>query len=200
MSLLTDIIIGVPIGIVLNIFIHQLSYVLYNDLPYKEKFQKSLLTLFIVGILSLTLAFTLFSNHSIYKNRIMKFGFITGGALLIFYSIFYNWSKMEDWTKLIIFGLILGGLIFYCYKQSKAKAEELIKAKRNKKNKKNKHVKKPINMNSMNSMNSLSKSPIPPNILMNANNMQPMMNYRRPIYDPENDADFCDDYEVVMKR
>ena len=134
MSLITDIVIAVPIGVVLNIFVHQLSYVLFNDLPFKEKFQKSLVTVFIAGILSITLALTIFSNHGAYKNSSMKLGFIIGGALLLFYSIFYNWDKMEDYTKLIIFGLVLGGLVFYCYKQS-SKSKPKSKSKKHTRNK-----------------------------------------------------------------
>jgi hypothetical protein len=71
MGFFKDIIIGLPIGIVYAIFMNKLADVLFEDLPYREKFQRAMITLFVSGILGIVLAQTIFSN-SVLKNRSIK--------------------------------------------------------------------------------------------------------------------------------
>jgi hypothetical protein len=107
---------AIPLGIVVNLFVHLLASILTNDLPYDEKFQRSLIIIFIFGLLSLTIALTLFRTSKQFKNSVMQYGLGFGGTMMLFYSTFANWAKMEDWTKLIVISTIVFGMIWYIYK------------------------------------------------------------------------------------
>jgi hypothetical protein len=114
-----DIILAIPLGIIIYIFIYQIISVINIDLPYGDKFQRSLIMLFITGILLLVLANTFFKTNKTMKNKVMQYGLNISGIILIFYSTFSNWCNMSDVTKVIIFGLILTGFIGYIYRLNK---------------------------------------------------------------------------------
>lgn len=115
MGIAGDIFLSVPIGITYYFFINKLMILSTNNMPYAERFQRSLIFIFVVGLISLILAFTLFKNNDFFKNRPIRFGLILGSSLLIFYSIISNWGKMDDTTKIIIFSILLFVLIWYSY-------------------------------------------------------------------------------------
>lgn len=126
-----EIMLSVPLGVVLYIFTHQVVTLLNVDLPYGDKYQRSLIMAFIMGILVLVLGNTLFKNNKTIKNKTMQYGLTLCGILLIGYSTFSNWGSMDSGTKLIIFSIILSGFIWYIYKlnkkdKKKKKPEDII--------------------------------------------------------------------------
>jgi hypothetical protein len=139
-----DILIAIPLGIILNIFVHQLASVLSNDLQYNDKFQRSLITIFIIGILCLVIGNTFFKTNKKYKNRVIHYGLNIGGILMVIYSTFVNWDKMEDSTKLVIFGLFLLGIVWYIYRWYDVKSLVDKKKSNDKKKRRNKEIKKII--------------------------------------------------------
>jgi hypothetical protein len=116
MGFFKDILISIPFGIILNIFVHQMANTMNNDLQYNDKFQRSLIIIFVSGIISLLIGNTIFKTNKSIKNSVMQYGLTIGGLLMIVYTTISNWDNMDDTTKLIIFGLLLGGIIFYIYK------------------------------------------------------------------------------------
>lgn len=118
MGLFNDILLGAFIGIIFSVFVHKLSDVLFSGTPFKEKQQKILVMLFIVAIVAIVIAQTLFTYSKTFKNRAVRLGLTFGSVLLLFHTLFTNWNTMSNDTKLLIFGISLGGLIWYGYKSS----------------------------------------------------------------------------------
>lgn len=118
MGFISDIILSIPFGIIYYFLVDKIVSVSLNDLSYTERYQRSLIYIFVIGLIGLILAFTLFKNNSFFKNGALRYGLIFGSILLIFYSIVSNWYKMDDTTKIIIFSILLGLLIFYYYYSS----------------------------------------------------------------------------------
>ena len=135
MGIVGDIFLSIPIGILYYFFINKLTNVTTGNLPYAERFQKSLIFTFVLGLLGLILAFTLFKNNDFFKNRSLRFGLVLGSSLLMFYSIISNWGKMDESTKIIIFSILLGLLIWFSYYNSTD--EDNNKTKKKKKQKRN---------------------------------------------------------------
>ena len=106
-----DIILGALIGVLYNVFVQKSSNMLFEDMDYDTRYQTTLVISFLMGIVGIALAFTVFNKGS----RAIKYGFIFGGILLLLHSMVTNWETMNDGTQLVIFGLVFAGLIFYCY-------------------------------------------------------------------------------------
>ena len=115
MGFISDVVLAIPFGIIYYFFIDKIISVYLNDLPYTEKYQKSLIYIFVIGLIGLVLAFILFKNNNWFKNRALSYGLIFGSCLLIFYSIITNWNKMDDITKIVVFSILLGLLVCYYY-------------------------------------------------------------------------------------
>lgn len=115
MGLLSDIIISVPIGITYNIIIHKTGEILNDNKNYKDKIQKNLLLSFGGGMFGIIMASVLFGDKSKYKNRAVRLGLYIGSTLLLIHSIGYNWTLMENDTKIIIMIITLASLIWYTY-------------------------------------------------------------------------------------
>jgi hypothetical protein len=131
MSVVTDLILAVPIGIIYNMIIHELSVILNDNFSYKDKIQRNLLMIFGGGLLGFVLAIFFLSNSN--QNIAIKYGLYLGSSLLLFHSVINNWQVMHNDTRIIIMILTLCVLIWYSY-SSKAS----IKKKDDKKDKKNK--------------------------------------------------------------
>lgn len=134
MSLVKDILYSIPVSFIFVIFTHKLTEVLYQDLEYAERFQKSLITLFIIGVIGVASALTVFAETSRYKNRPIKFGLISGSIMLLIYSLITNWDKMTNVTKLLVIAMIFGIVVWFCYYMTSEPNKKIIK-------KKNKRVK-----------------------------------------------------------
>ena len=109
------IIYGAPFGITYSLFIHKLTDVILGNAMTNEKYQTKILILFLSGVLALILACTIFTYNKKYRNSAIKTGFIIGAMLLILYSVFTNWDKVNDDTKLIMSGFSLVGISWYLY-------------------------------------------------------------------------------------
>lgn len=115
MGILKDIAIAVPLGVIYNVFVHKLANISLSGMEYNEKYQKSIIILFVAGIVGIIIAQNIFARKSYYKNRPIRYGMIFGSVLLITYSLITNWDKMDDNTKLVLMGIIMMGLVWYCY-------------------------------------------------------------------------------------
>src|SRR5438477_327574 len=107
MSLISDLIFGIPLGVILNIFIQKTAEVIFATLPYNEKYQRTMTMFFLCSIVGFFMAQTIFNTTGKLRNRIMRIGFTVASILLLFYSVLTNWDKMADETKLTIIGIVL---------------------------------------------------------------------------------------------
>ncbi len=131
MGLIKNIALAAPLGIIYNLFMHKLVSIMLSEASgtNDDKHQKKIIILFIIGLVGLLIAFTIFTNSEQYKNQTMKYGLIFGNGLLLIYSMITNWDKMYDDTKLILMGIVFGGMVWYCYS-----GEDVPKPKKKKKN------------------------------------------------------------------
>jgi hypothetical protein len=115
MRLLGDIIIGVPIGIVYNVFFHKVGEIVNNNMEYKKRIQRNLILSFIGGIVGIILAFTFFGKHPKYKNRAVQIGLYFGSSILLAHTLFYNWTTLGNDTKLFMTCTLFVMLLWYAY-------------------------------------------------------------------------------------
>jgi hypothetical protein len=104
------------VGIVYYIFITQIMLVLSEDMPYLDKLHQILVGCIIFGILGLVIANTILKNTSGIKNGVLRTGVNLGSFFLIFYALVCNWNHVDNATKLTLFGMLFGGIIWYSYK------------------------------------------------------------------------------------
>lgn len=133
MAIIKDLLFGIPIGILYNLFFDKYITMSYNELAYNERIQKTYTTMFIGSVIGFIIGNTLFYLHKRFKNSIVRMGLNIGSAILLFQSVIGNWDKIQDDTKLIFFGLILGLAIWYSYsKKDDKKNKKKDKKKKNK--------------------------------------------------------------------
>lgn len=115
MSLIFDISLAIPIGLLYNILIHKLGEILNDNLEYNIKIQRNLILVFIGGIIGLIVAHYIFVKQMRFKNRSISYGLYFGSTLLLFHTLFYNWNVLANDTKLFIIIFALVFLIIYAY-------------------------------------------------------------------------------------
>lgn len=114
------IILSIPIGIIYNLIISKIGNMMTKDTIYADKIKKNLIVEIIGGIVALALAFYVFGTDY-FDNKIVKYGLIFGGILLLIYSLIYNWDEIDDYIKLFLFLSVFSGTIIYSYKFIKNK-------------------------------------------------------------------------------
>lgn len=121
-----DIIFGLLFSFIYVIFINKSVSLFLSDMTYGDRFQQSILIIFMIAILSLTLAYTVFSKHDVYKNDVVKLGLTFGSIWIIFHSLFINWNIINEEMKLLVIGVIFGIIIWcsYGYHTGKISASE----------------------------------------------------------------------------
>jgi hypothetical protein len=115
-------IISIPIAIIYNLMISKLSNMITKDYGQKERIQRDLLISIICGILGIAIGYYVFGSEKM-ENKIVKYGLMLGGSILLVYSAVYNWNTLEDLTKLLF---LLGTLIFiimFSYNYANTKIE-----------------------------------------------------------------------------
>lgn len=131
------IIYGLLFSIVYVILVDKSINLYLGNLPYKERFQQSMLIILIIAIFGISLALTIFNNNQFFKNNIIKLGLIFGNIWIIFSSLFINWNIISDEIKLLIIGIIFAIIIWCSYgfneKSFKNKKEKEIEIEKNKK-------------------------------------------------------------------
>lgn len=108
------IILSIPIGIIYNLIVSKIGNMMTLNSSYKDKIKKNLIVEIIGGIVALALAYFVFSSN-LFNNKIVKWGLIFGGFLLLIYSLVYNWDEIDDFVKLFLFFSAFTGTIIYSY-------------------------------------------------------------------------------------
>ena len=113
MSLITNIILSIPIGLSYNFIIHKLCDSLSVNLSYSQKIQNNLIIILTFSIIAFVIAY--YSN----KNKSLKYGLYFGASLLFLHSIIYNWHSMNTDTKMILTFFCFICLIWYSFTLTK---------------------------------------------------------------------------------
>jgi len=132
MSIILDIGLALPIGIIYNILIHNLGDIFITDCEYNDKIQKEIFFSFAGSLLGAILGIYVFGKNKPLDNRAIRFGFYFGAGLLMFYSVMYNWSILESSSKFLfmLVVLIILILIIYFYFGKKDKKKHKKKEKK----------------------------------------------------------------------
>lgn len=115
MSLLTDIIISIPIGITYNIIINKLADIVNEKEEYSKKIQRNLMITFTGGVLAIIIGYIIFDKNKHFKNRAIRYGLYTGSIILLTHTLFYNWNILANDTKLLLMALALIILFWLAY-------------------------------------------------------------------------------------
>jgi len=112
------------IAIFYNLFTHHFISMMYKNYPYDQKQRRTIITLFMIGMVGIVLSKTVFSDNDKLKNELLQKGAFYGGVLLVLTSLLSGWNDMGDQMKLGFIGIVFGILIYFSYK---AKQENDIK-------------------------------------------------------------------------
>lgn len=112
---LVDYIYVIIIAGIYNVFSYKLIEIIFKDVPYKEKIQGTLTSMFFAGIIAVVIAELAIKTGKKFSNEPLYKGLILGGCLLMSYTLFVNWNIMTDETKLLLIGFIFGVAIWYGY-------------------------------------------------------------------------------------
>jgi hypothetical protein len=127
--MLKEIILAIPLGILYSIFTHKIVDTVLSDMAYDTRYQKTILLLFIIGIVGIMIASTIFLSHPYFENTAIRYGLLFGSGLLMFYSLITNWHIMHDDTRFIMLAIVLAGLIWYCYSGPNKKIKKIRRKK-----------------------------------------------------------------------
>jgi hypothetical protein len=108
-------IISIPIGIIYNLIIGKFANMFTSNLEYNDKIQKKVIIELLGGIVALVIAFMVFGSN-MFENKIVKYGLILGGLILLFYSSICSWDVMNDVTKLLMLFLLMLFCMLCSYK------------------------------------------------------------------------------------
>ena len=128
MSIL-DITVYITIAISYNLFIHHLATILYKDLPFEERFDSSIMFIFIMGIVGLVISRIIIGTNKEVemKDSVLSMGFGIGGLLLVLTAIIVSWEKMSDDLRLIISTGVFVGLVYVFYNYYERKDRKMKK-------------------------------------------------------------------------
>ena len=118
MDIIKDGILALFFGVVYYFLVDKLVYTFVDSMFEFNKYQKILILIFVVGLAGLLISLTFLQNNKYFGNRSVRYGLMLGSAMLIFYSIISNWSKIDDYTKIAVFAILLISIIWFSYNNS----------------------------------------------------------------------------------
>jgi len=112
--IIIDVLIAIPITILFVLFITKFIEIITNEDKAEDKIKKNLIISFIIGIIGILCAWFIFYKSKV-KNRSVMISLILGSLYLIGNSLFLNWNKLSNDSKLFMIGSVLVGLIVISY-------------------------------------------------------------------------------------
>jgi len=110
-----DILFAIPIAVSFCVLVFKTVDILYKEEQCREKYQKTVTTLFVIGMIGIIISQAIFNKQNGLNNRAIRIGLLCGSSLIIFYSVIHNWEILDDITKLIIFGILFSVVIGWTY-------------------------------------------------------------------------------------
>jgi len=99
-----NILFAIPIGILFNMIIHNISDIVTHNIEKKLMF---LLILAVIGILI---------GKFLLENKTLRYGLYFGSSILLYYTLVMNWDVMDQYAKVIIIGIVLGYVVKFAIK------------------------------------------------------------------------------------
>ena len=128
MNVVMDILIGIIMSCIIYVLAQSVSRSVTSDIEGDDKTQKIFVIDFVIGIVCLFMALTIF-RKSQFKNRALKIATFFGGGWLILNSVVFNWDCLSDATRIVLIGITLLIMVYYVYKKSSEQTEQTKKAK-----------------------------------------------------------------------
>jgi len=116
-----DVMTSIPIAFILYILSEKIVHTNTKDDKYDISIQKNHIIMFIIGLVFLLLANTIFDEKKKIKslyNRPLQYAMYISGILLLINSMIINWDILNENTKILILMLTLGGCIVLSFKWS----------------------------------------------------------------------------------
>ncbi|ATZ80341.1 hypothetical protein BMW23_0283 [Bodo saltans virus] len=110
-----SLLLSIPIAIIYNVVVSKITELATKDIIMKDKLQTVIIIDIISAIVAIALAYLFFENGKL-KNKIIKYGLILGGLILITYTFICNWNNIDDTAKLLTLGGIMLYIMIYSYK------------------------------------------------------------------------------------
>ena len=118
----------ISISLIYNLFIHYLTSMMYKDLPYAEKHNKTVVLLVVAGIIGIFLGKVVLKRK---QDGVVDRGLFIGGIMLVFTGFIANWENISDEIKLFASGVGLIIVIWLSYKYLDKKDNKKKKKKKN---------------------------------------------------------------------
>ena len=106
---------SIPMSIIIYMLTEKLIIKLTSDNVFHDKVQKSFVMGFVIGLVFIALAMTLFNKYSNLYNQALQLAMYGTGSLLVLNSVFFSWGDLDEGTKIIILGISMSGLVVYSY-------------------------------------------------------------------------------------
>lgn len=125
MEIIKDIILGIIVGFLFYLLSFKLIDSIFENEKPADKIQKSVISLYIIAIIGITISNTVFTNNPKLKNDMMKYGIIIGSVGLLYNSLILNWDNLDNNNKLLLLGLNFGIILWYIYSKKKEIKKEV---------------------------------------------------------------------------
>lgn len=111
------ILLSITNAIMYNIFFNYLSSVVYSDLPFQERQDRTIVTLFFAGIAGILIAAYIVKKNSENDdhNSITSTGLKLGGLLLILTALIGSWDSINNDFKVCLAALGLTATMWMAY-------------------------------------------------------------------------------------
>ena len=114
-----NVLFSIPLACLIFFLTEKFIFKLTENDAYADKIQKSFIVGFVLGLLFIIFALTIFNEESNMNNKALKYALYGAGAFLILNSVFFNWDDLDEGTKIIILATMALGIIIYTYSENK---------------------------------------------------------------------------------
>ena len=112
--------ISIPMAILIYLLTEKIIIGLTCENKFNDRVQKSFIFGFIIGLVFIALGITLFGVGSNMDNQCLQLAMYGAGVFLVLNSVFFNWDKLDEGTKMIILGISISGMIIYSYRNTRS--------------------------------------------------------------------------------
>ena len=111
-----DFTIAISLALCYNLFAHCATSSLYEGKDYVAKYNYSITTLMLLGIVALVLS-KLYNRRfgGSYTDSVISMGLAIAGMLLIMTTILIDWNNLNEITQVVIMGATIIAISYYVY-------------------------------------------------------------------------------------
>lgn len=94
---------------VYDLFIYKLTNVIYNDLSFADRTQKTYQLLLILSILGIVIPKMIINI----PNQTLRDGIVHGSYIILISTVLLYWNQISDDWKLFLLGMVMAYLVWY---------------------------------------------------------------------------------------